>query len=195
MISGREIFGSSDVAANRPSAADVPDDYVFLATDTGTYSVQSGGAWFDITGGGGGGGSTAREQLVDTPGTSLANGATSVISIGAKTVGTDLLDLTDAVHPLIVTTGVYVVTVTVYPQDTMTAGGNFDLFLILDVDGEAATAASTASPATALETVPFTTASAGYYLPAGAEIDIEVTNNDGVSAITFQPSTVIQRIS
>lgn len=194
MISGRQIIGSSDLAANRPSASDVPDDYVFLATDTGTYSVQSGGAWFDIAGGGGGG-STDHEQLFDDTGTLVTNGASQAISFGAKTVGEDLVDLTDPENPTIIATGVYVVTATVFPLDAITVGGNFDAFLTLDVDGDAARAGGTASLATTIQQFPAQPATVPYYLVTGVRLNITVTNNDGVSDITFQPATVIQRIS
>lgn len=192
--SGTIIIGSTGPAANKPSAADVPDGYVFYDSDADEYSVAFGGTFFPI-GGGGGGGSTEREQLADSTGTSVGNGSTLVISIGAKTVGTDLLDLTDPVHPTVVTTGVYVVTVSIFPADAMTVGGNYDFTLTLDASGEAAAGGMTSSPSTTLEEHPTATASLPYFLPAGAEITIQVTNNDGAAAITFQPFTVIQRIS
>lgn len=193
MISGRAIIGSSDLAANRPSAADVPDDYGFLATDTGTYSVQSGGSWFDI--GGGGGGSTAREQLRDDTGTSVANGASQAISFGASISGTALVDLTDPVNPTIVTTGVYAIACFVAPSTAMTVGGNFDSFLTVDVDGEAAGSGMTSSLATTLQPSPWSESAVTYYLSVGVRLNITITNNDGVAAVTFNPYTVIQRIS
>lgn len=191
--SGVPIIGSEDLAANRPAAGDVPDGYVFLATDTGDYSVQSGGAWFTIAGGGGGG-STAREQLSGNAVTIPAS-SNSLLTFDNALSGDTLVDLTDPSNPAIIDTGVYVVALYVSPDAPMTAGDAFQAILALDAAGENAQIAG-ANTAGTVTTFPYQPLTLAYYIPAGGTITANVFNLSAVTTYDFSiPGCVIQRIS
>lgn len=58
------IIGAQGLAADRPPATTLPDNFVWLSTDTEIYSVVAGGAWIDI---GSGGGSSLDQQGSGSP--------------------------------------------------------------------------------------------------------------------------------
>lgn len=112
IVSGRPIYGSQDEIANQPDANDVPDGYVFFATDTETYYVAYGSNWFATGGGGGGGGSYGGAEVVfDT--TSVPTGSQTAVDF-ANSGGDSLLDYTDPTAPTIIDSGIYSATVVVF---------------------------------------------------------------------------------
>lgn len=191
ILSGVPIIGSQDLVANQPDPADVPDGYVFFATDTTTYYVQFGGAWFTI-GGGGGGGSTAREKLTGSAVT-IPAGTDALLTFDSSS-GDTVVDLTDPSHPAIIDSGVYVVGLYVGETTPMIPADSYLSILSLDAAGENAQIAGTTTVgADSFPNGPLTLA---YYIVAGGTITLDVFNQSLTNDYDFNvASCVIQRIS
>lgn len=97
----------------------------------------------------------------------------------------DLLDATDPLNPTVLADGFYLVSAAAGPVGAMTAGGWYELDLILDVnDGNADVQASSPS-VTSVNSRPRTVVSAGAFIPQGGGIVLTVDNEDGVQDLSF----------
>lgn len=144
----------------------------------------------------GGGGSTQRERLFGNP-VSLNDGESAYLTWDEKLSGDDLLDLTAPDSPLIVTAGVYAVTVSVGASDTMTDDGIFNGTLLLDADGDNAQTSMDSAPANARDHNPAISLTLTYYVPAGGRLGVYLTSSDGgLGSIGYAiAAAIIQRIS
>lgn len=143
---------------------------------------------------GGGGSQTAREALQGSDVVHVLDGGTAPLP-WAKINGSDLLDLTDPLSPVVVTAGVYAFSVLITGL-MMTEGGTFQAQLALDTAGANDSLTPIAPPATAANPSPITEVSATYYLPAGAIVQAGVLSMDGGQAIDFAiVYALLQRIS
>lgn len=133
-------------------------------------------------------------ELLHGGAVSIGNGAQGAPTWNTVDSGPALLDLTVPDTPTIITAGVYSVAVTV-AGNTLTLGGKFNasLFLGLAYEHEMRTSST---PSNAADNTMDVTLLLVAYLAAGAVVNINVTNQDGVSARNFNLySAVVQRLS
>jgi hypothetical protein len=148
-----------------------------------------------VTPAGGGGGTytppITRAQYGTAAPTTIANNANANIA-WELTSGSSLLDLTTPDAPTVVTAGVYAVTVFTSTTAAMTANGRYEMAFDLDRDGDdpqlVLIPGATSGPVR-------TTAALTYYCPAGAVLQVNIANKDGVASRDFTFIGVIQRLS
>jgi hypothetical protein len=146
--------------------------------------------------GGGGGGSQpiTHEAFASGPSNGINDGESEPLG-WVRDTGDVLVDLTDPLFPVIVTEGVYAVTVGVTTTN-LTAGGYFSTELVFDYDGAYQAVSPTSPTATAVLTNPTVVVSLTYYLPAGAKLALNAYNFDGVATRNFQiVQAYIQRLA
>lgn len=178
-----------------PVGSVTPDNEGDLYVDTATPGLwQATGAtsadWTQI-----GAAVTAREQLISGTVTSIPDGDNDFLYWDTKVSGDDLLDLTDPQQPTIVSDGVYAVTVSVECAP-LTVGGYYIPTLTLNAAGDNGNVFSSSPPSVTADQTPGVALSLTYFVPAGGQVIVTVSNFDGVSAVDFfLQAAVIQRIS
>jgi hypothetical protein len=130
---------------------------------------------------------------------SIDDGQAAFITWDSVQGGTDvgLIDLTGPAGPLVIETGVYVVSVCVDGQ-SLTTGGSYNLTLKLDAQGGDTTQFDIRSSVSAEPTTSdlLTTVTGAYLVTAGDAIQVLVRNNDGVAARNFALNFgAVQRVS
>lgn len=137
-----------------------------------------------------------RELFAPVTATTINDSAAALLTWDGATGPDALLSLVAPTQPTAVTTGVYAVAVTVAAQASMTVGGYFLVQLEMNRSDEDATVSAESEAASAVRPTPRAFIASTYYLPAGADIGVRVTNLDGVQAIDYaMTSAVVQRIS
>lgn len=179
---------NSGDATSLPS---VGDACVVVELDTGELWVI---AWEGSSPIPGGGPITDHERLHSPSTTPVGDGSSAYMS-WEHVSGSSLLDLSAPTDPVILTSGIYAVSVTVFPSDAMTVGGAFAVVLLFD--GGSIAAASEGSGRVAIPGEQFVASvSLTHYIPAGKTIRAQVGNNDGASTIEFGISRAhLQRIT
>jgi hypothetical protein len=143
---------------------------------------------------GGGSQPTTHEAFSTGPSNGIADGANEPLG-WVRDTGDVLVDLTDPFFPVIITEGVYAVTVGVSGA-SLTAGGYFSPELVFDYDGAYQAVSPTSPAATAVLTSPIAEVSLTYYLPAGAKLALNAYNFDGTTSRNFSiVQAYIQRIA
>ncbi len=136
--------------------------------------------------------------IYTSSGTNINNAASALLPFTTQVVGSDpLLDISAPTQPTIVTAGVYAFSGVVSSQASLTAGGNLFIALRLNPAGMNPTALEIdllGYPAAAAGGA-FVPLAATYVLPAGAVVEIEVTNLDGVQAQAIDLKLAVQRLS
>lgn len=137
----------------------------------------------------------AREQLDSGGTTNIADGVAADLPWSLSS-GDSLLDLTTPTDPVIITSGIYAVTVDVQGI-ALTTGGTFAVKLLLDGGGDNASVFASSPPSTTGFGVnPEVSIAMTYYIPAGGRLQVNVENRDGVSDRDFSMNNaIVQRIT
>lgn len=193
LLSGSPIIGSQDELANQPDAGDVPNGYVFFATDTEAYYVAYNGTWYEIGGGGGGGGVFTLEQLSGNA-VEIAPSDSGMLTFDTVVGSLDtLVDLTDPAAPAFVDAGTYIVGVTVAPTTPMTPGDSYDGLMKLDATGLDAPVTGTATAGSS--TFPYLALTNACAIGGGHGLTVEIFNTSAETYSFCIVSCWIQRIA
>lgn len=147
---------------------------------------------------GDGGGYTPPTEWEQLQGSNVTipDGNDASLTWDTKIAGSDLLDLSIPINPVIITAGIYAVTVYAGAGSAMTVGGWWNMFLELDQAGANFVAVIDQVIATAAVRAPRFTLGLTGYLPAGAQLQVNVHNGDGASDLPFAIQFAqIQRIT
>ncbi len=118
----------------------------------------------------------------------VAAGNSGNITWNTSNGPSSLLDVTNPATPVIVTTGVYAVAISVYP-DALPTPGSCRLRLLLDLNGEDVEVATDFAGYNA-------SLACAYYLPAGAVIVADAANGELATSHTFTLQVgSVQRLS
>lgn len=165
------------------------------ATPGDVLTVQEDGSVEPAAPGEGGGSQPVTHEAFSGLGLTVADGDTAPLK-WEHSAGDVLVDLTDPQLPVVLTAGVYGVSVSAYGAN-LTAGGFFGLTLEFDYnDLDQSVGTHSRQAGTGDDASPQVALSLTYYLPANAVIAASAWNRDGVSSRVFTIGhAYIQRIA
>lgn len=162
--------------------------------------VATGAAIATVVEAGPGGSQPITREELGGPGVVIADADSARLGWADGGSPDALLDLTAPTIPTIVEEGVYAFQVSVKASESMTADGYFGVQLKLDGAGFNASAFSdsrlAAGAADTDRLTPETSVSLTWYMPAGARVELWLTNHDGAASRGFHINIAhVQRLS
>lgn len=179
-------------ATKTPSASGI------AFTPTGTVAATNvQAAIAEVAAEAGAGSAPITREELDGPNLLIADGDTGALGWSNGGSPDSLLDLTTPTSPTVITAGVYCFTVTVAAFSTLSVGGLFRVQLQLDRSGFNASQYVDSRVGVGVNLSPLACITFPWYMPAGAKVEVWVTNLDGGALDkTFSIYTAhVQRLS